>query len=105
MPLLREREENMKEIELFHLTHCPYCVKARKAIEELKKEEPAFSGIPVKWIEETEERELAESRDYYYVPTLYYDGKKLYEAKPFDTYETIRRNIRTAFQQVLAEQA
>ena len=28
----------MKEIELFYLSHCPYCIKARKAVDELKRE-------------------------------------------------------------------
>ena len=70
----------MKEIELFYLTHCPYCVKARKAVEELMEEYPAFAGLNVKWIEESQEPVLADSRDYYCVPSLFFAGKKLYEA-------------------------
>lgn len=91
----------MKEIELFYLRHCPYCVNARKAIAELLEETPAFTEVQVKWIEESEEAELANSRDYYYVPALYHDGKKLYEAKPAHGYSIIKDKIRSAFEQVL----
>lgn len=94
----------MKQLELFHLTHCPYCIKARDAIEELRQENPAFSDIAIRWIEESEEAELANSRDYYYVPTLYCEGRKLYEARPTHSYAVIKKNIRAAFEQVLAEE-
>lgn len=87
----------MKEIELFYLSHCPYCIKARKAVDELTAETPAFTGLNVKWIEENEEPELAASRDYYCVPSLFFQGKKLYEASPADDYDAIKNNIRSAF--------
>ena len=92
----------MKEIELFHLTHCPYCVNARKAIDELKEENPEYQEIAIRWIEESEETELANSRDYYYVPTLYYKGEKLYEASPAHGYAVIKKNIKKAFDTVLS---
>ena len=92
----------MKEIELFHLTHCPYCVNARKAIDELKEENPEYQEIAIRWIEESEETELANSRDYYYVPTLYYKGEKLYEASPAHSYAVIKKNIKKAFDTVLS---
>lgn len=91
----------MKEIELFYLSHCPYCVNAGKAIAELRDENAAFSEIQIKWIEESEETELASSRDYYYVPSLYYDREKLYEVKPTHSYSVIKDNIRSAFERVL----
>ena len=87
----------MKEIELFYLSNCPYCIKARKAVDELMAENPAFTGLRVKWIEENEEPELAASRDYYCVPSLFFQGKKLYEASPADDYDAIKNNIRSAF--------
>ena len=94
----------MKEIELFYLTNCPYCKNARKAIEELGREDPRYADLPIRWIEESRERELAESRDYYYVPALYYNGEKRYEASPGHGYEAIRENIRRVFDTVLAEE-
>ncbi len=92
----------MKQIELFHLTHCPYCVNARRAIEELKEEIPAYREIRVRWIEETEEAELADRRDYYYVPTIFFRGEKLYEARPGHGYSAIKENIRKALGTVAA---
>ena len=71
----------MKELELFYLNSCPYCINARRAMDELVKETPAFGEIALRWIEEKQEPALAASRDYYYVPTLYFRGEKLYEAK------------------------
>ena len=94
----------MKQVELFYLTHCPYCINARRAIEELTEENPSYKGIQVRWIEESEEVELANSRDYYYVPTVFFDGKKLYEAKPIHSYSMIKKHIRNAFDTVIASQ-
>ena len=34
----------MKELEIFYLTSCPYCINARKAIDELTAENPAYAG-------------------------------------------------------------
>ena len=90
----------MRELELFYLKNCPYCSKARKAIEELREENPAFAALPIRWIEESEEPELAASRDYYYVPALFCGENKLYEADPSQTYDTIREEIRSAFTSV-----
>ena len=38
----------MKELELFYLHGCPYCVKARKAIGELLQENPSFGEIAIR---------------------------------------------------------
>ena len=92
----------MKQVELFYLTHCPYCINARRAIEELKEENPSYKEIQVLWIEESEEADLANSRDYYYVPTIFFKGKKLYEAKPIHSYSVIKKNIRNAFDSIIS---
>jgi len=92
----------MKEIEIFYLTGCPYCNKARKAIAELADENPEYARVPLKWIEENEQPELANSRDYYNVPALFMDGDKLYEAKPLHGYETIRENVKAALDKALS---
>lgn len=91
----------MKEVELFYLRGCPYCVNARKAITELLEETPAFGEIAIRWIEESEEPALVAGRDYYYVPSLYFQREKLYEAKPAHGYEDIKRNIRAALEYAL----
>ena len=69
----------MKELQIFYLPGCPYCAKARQAVEELTGENAAYERIPLRWINEQTETALAENMDYYYVPTLFYNGDKLYE--------------------------
>ena len=91
----------MKELDLFYLHGCPYCVKARKAIDQLLQENPAFGEIAIRWIEESEEPALVAGRDYYYVPCLFFRGEKLYEAKPSHDYGTIKEKLRAALEYVL----
>ncbi len=92
----------MVPLELFYLKSCPYCADARKAVGELM-EDPRYAGLPIEWIEEREKPELAETRDYYYVPAIFYKGKKLYEANPSHRYQNIKAGIRTAFEQALQD--
>ena len=91
----------MKELELFYLTNCPYCVSARRAAEELRAEKESYAALPIRWIEESEQPELAGARDYYYVPSVFLDGRKLYEARPGQSYETICDALRRAFDEAL----
>ena len=92
----------MREIELFYLSSCPYCRNAKRAIEELTEENPAYKTIRIDWIEESEHPEIAEARDYYSVPTVFWNGEKLYEAHFTHSYDTIKNRIRGAFDRVLA---
>lgn len=69
----------MKQLTMFYLENCPFCKRAFKYIEELKKENPEFAKIEIKTIEESQEPELAEKFNYYYVPTFYVDDKKVHE--------------------------
>ena len=90
----------MKKITLFHLTNCPYCLHAKKALAELLKENPAYGEIHIDWIEERQQPELAARYDYYYVPTIFAGEVKLYEADPSEDYDSIKRNIRAALDSV-----
>lgn len=69
----------MKDFKLFYLKSCPYCKKAIKYLDELRQENPAFQALELEWIEEKEQAELADTFDYYYVPTFFYKDKKLFE--------------------------
>lgn len=91
----------MKSLELFYQSGCPYCVNARRAVDELISEHPEYAAVPIRWINENAERALADSRDYWYVPTVYCDGEKLYETSPGHDYQTIRDNIQRSFEQAL----
>ena len=92
---------DVKTVELFYMPGCPYCVKAEKAIAQLKKENEIYADIPVKWINEQEETDYAEAHDYYYVPTLYLVNKKVFEAHPGDSFEKIRAGVKSAFDQAM----
>lgn len=96
-----EMEDTMKKITLFHLSDCPYCHNARKALEELKRENPAYEKIEIDWIEESEQPELAGQYDYYYVPTMYVGDKKMYEAKPSESYAACKENVKAVLDAVL----
>ena len=93
----------MKTVELFYLPNCPYCIKAKKAVEDLKAEHEIYSHVPLKWIDESEEEDYADEHDYYYVPAVYYGSKMIFEAHPGDTLEIIKTGIKTAFDKALYE--
>lgn len=69
----------MKELTLFYLESCPFCKKARAYMDELRQENPEYAAIPVKMVEEREEKALADSYDYYYVPCYFIGDEKLAE--------------------------
>ena len=91
----------MKTITFFYLANCPYCHDARRALAELSEEDPAYATISVDWIEESQQAELANQYDYYYVPSIFADGKKLYEVNPSEDYASIKNNVKEALDIVL----
>ena len=91
----------MRKITLFYLTDCPYCRNAKRALEELKKENPAYGEIEIDWVEESEQPEVAGKYDYYYVPTIYVGDKKMYEAKPSESYAVCKENVKAVLDAVL----
>ena len=90
----------MRKITLFYLEDCPYCHNARRALKELKAENPEYGEIDVEWIEESRQRELAEQYDYYYVPTIFDGDQKLYEASPSENYAKCKENVKAALDAV-----
>ena len=75
--------ENMKPVKIFYQERCPFCVKAFRYIDELKQEHPEFNDLEIETIDELAEPELADTFDYYYVPTFYIDDKKAHEGGIF----------------------
>lgn len=69
----------MKRVQLFYLKNCPFCKKALRYIDEVKAAYPELQPIAIELIEESEEPAVADSYDYYYVPTFYIDGVKVHE--------------------------
>ena len=92
----------MHEIEIFYLRGCPYCENARRAVAELLREEPAYEALRLRWIEENEEAALADSYDYFRVPSVFHKGDKLYECSSLHGYEAIKEHLRAAFDRALA---
>lgn len=72
----------MKKILMFTMERCPYCVRARRWMEELAAENPGYAKLEIEIIDELEQPELADTYDYWYVPTYYVDGVKLHEGVP-----------------------
>lgn len=77
------------QLLLFILKNCPYCKEALKWMDELRSENPEYAKIDVKIIDEREEEALANSYDYYYVPTYFCGDVKLHEGAA--TKEKIRQ--------------
>jgi glutaredoxin len=78
----------MKELIFFRLKNCPYCRNAKKWLRELMEEDPAYKEISIKYIDEDEQPDIANSYDYYYVPTFFCGTEKLHEGAA--TKEKIR---------------
>lgn len=91
----------MKKIIMIKMQGCPYCAKAAEAIEELRAEQPAYAAVEIELIDENEQPELAKAyaKNYYYVPSLFIEGRKVYEAQPGDTYDTIKAAVASAFEE------
>ena len=69
----------MKNIKLFILKSCPFCIQALDWQDKILKENPQYQNVPIEIIDESVEYELAESYDYYYVPSYFIDEVKVYE--------------------------
>ena len=59
----------MKPVKLFYLKNCPFCKKALRYIEEARAAHPELAAVGIEMIEESEQPALADTFDYYYVPT------------------------------------
>ncbi len=92
----------MKDVLMFYLESCGYCDKARRALDELFEENPAYRQVPLTRIEESREPELADRYDYYAVPTFFVDGKKIFEARLFMSFEDIKAGTKAALDAALA---
>lgn len=69
----------MPKLTLFILETCPYCIRANKYLHELQLENPKYQAIEIDTIDERKNRALANSYDYYLVPTFYLGQTKLFE--------------------------
>ena len=85
----------MKNVKLFYLKQCPFCKKAIRYIEELQAQYTELACVDIEMIEESEQKELADSFDYYYVPTFYVADEKVHEGGiyPEEVEEILRKAL------------
>lgn len=82
----------MKPVKLFYLKSCPFCKKALRYIDEARAAHPELAAVEIELIEESEQPEVSDAYDYYYVPTFYVDGVKVHEGGIYsDEVEAILR--------------
>ena len=67
------------KILYFKLKNCPYCIQADTWLTELRAENPDYASVELEIIDESEQPDLADSYDYYYVPTFFLGREKLHE--------------------------
>jgi glutaredoxin len=91
----------MKKITMFHITHCKYCDMAKRAIRELREENPEYDKVEIEMINEDEHPEIIENYDYWSVPSLFIDKEKIFEAALFMPYETVRDGVKLAFDRAI----
>ena len=87
----------MQKVTLFILKYCIFCRRALNLLEDVLNENDALRAVPLRIIDEGEERELARQYDYYYVPTFYIEDRKVHEG-PVD-----REKIKLILQEALQE--
>ena len=80
---------------------CPYCAQAMKAVKELAAKNEKYASVVIDWVEENEHPEISAKYDYYYVPTFFVDGVKVYEARRGETYEECRENVKRALDEAI----
>lgn len=83
----------MKKITWFYLEDCPYCKNAKKALAELKEENPAYKDVEIDFIEENAHPDIVDKYDYHAVPCLWIGDEKLYEAHLFEKYDEAKANV------------
>ena len=93
----------MNTLTMIEMAGCPYCANAHRAIQALQAEGGAYADVPVAYIDENAEPERTQpyAGKYYYVPSLFAAGEKLYEAQPGHDYDTILAAVRAAFDSII----
>ena len=88
----------MKKIIMLKMEGCPYCAQALSAIKEIKSN-PDYAAVDVEIIDKYEQRDLAKNFEgkYYYVPSIFVDGKKIYEAYPGESYGECLSSVKKVF--------
>ena len=92
----------MKKITAFYLEGCPYCRQAREALKELMNKNENYSKVSLEWIEENQHPEISEKFDYYYVPSMFIENKKIYEAHRGESFDECKENIKRVLETAIS---
>ncbi|WP_300749646.1 thioredoxin family protein [uncultured Alistipes sp.] len=85
----------MKPVKLFYLKNCPFCRKALRYIDDAKAAHPELAAVGIEMIEESEHPDVADTYDYYYVPTFYVGDEKVHEGGiyPDEVEQVLRKAL------------
>ena len=86
---------------MFYIDGCPYCANAKRAIAELKEQNPEYAKVQIEMVNERKNPEISEKYDYYYVPTMIVNEEKVYEAQPGESYVECLENVRAVFEKCI----
>ena len=86
----------MKKVTMFYLKNCPHCKNAQKMMDELTNKNFEYKNIEIEMIDENKNAKIANTYDYYYVPTYYVDGQKIHEGVP--TLEKVENVFKKAME-------
>ena len=89
----------MKKITLLKMQGCPYCAQALAAIKEITAENPDYAAADIEIVDKHQDRNRAAdfAEKYYYVPSMFVDGEKIYEAHPGESYGECLLSIKKVF--------
>ncbi len=93
----------MKKLTMIEMEGCPYCANAHRAMEALRTE--GYEGVEIDFIDENKEPAKTQpfAGQYYYVPSIFMDGEKLYEAQPGHSYDKIYAEVKRVFDAARAD--
>ena len=93
----------MKKLTMIEMEGCPYCANAHRAMEALRAE--GYEAVQVDFIDENKEPAKTQpfAGQYYYVPSIFMDGEKLYEAQPGQSYDKIYVEVKRVFDAACAD--
>jgi glutaredoxin len=85
------------KLTMFYLPTCPHCRLAFRFLSELREEDPRYAGVEIDTVDESAQRALADSYDYFYVPCFYMGEEKLHEghAEKDDVRRVLDRALET----------
>ena len=93
----------MKKLTMIEMAGCPYCANAHRAMEALRAE--GYEGVQVDFIDENKEPAKTQpfAGQYYYVPSIFMDAERLYEAQPGQSYDKIYGEVKRVFDAARAD--